>query len=180
MMWWRVEFTGEGGIKSCDQVEATQKGKGRVCFVQASSKAEACDRAKVWHSAILKAKREYNSTRRAKLKAQGVCTACAMRPARPNRKTCAECGKRLAETSKRTHERSQGKEVPFLVPAPPTDSKEARARFEASQTAFRLKEKAAGRRCSLYAHTILAEFDARGPEAFRAWLVEKIEASKTS
>jgi hypothetical protein len=167
MLWWRVEFTGEGGIKSCDQVEAVQKNKGLVCYIQATTKAQACQDAKTWVNGYRERKREDSRRRMARAVAAGKCAQCKTRPSRPNKKTCQFC---IDRTMRAQRERAEGRpKIETKLP----DHVIFERRFDK-----RLREQANGHYCQLRAHIVLQQFDALSPEAFRAWLVEKIEASK--
>lgn len=46
--WWRVELNKDGGISTVTEVEQASKGTRLVCFVQATTRADACSRAKEW------------------------------------------------------------------------------------------------------------------------------------
>jgi hypothetical protein len=174
MLWWRVEFTAEGGIKSCEQVEAVQKNKGLVCFISATTKVDACADAKAWHEQR-KAKHralsaKYNQARLDK----GLCQKCGREPRRPGRKTGQKCHD---ATIRCQRERAAGRPCATAVYETPqaaqqailTKLKERRARWKKKHG-----------HCELWAHIVLKQFDALGPEAFRAWLVQKIEESKTT
>jgi hypothetical protein len=165
MLWWRVVLDKDGSIKECTQVEATGKGGGHVRYLQANTKAEACSYAKAWYEKYKATKREAEVRRLLKCKAEGRCTSCRKAPARPGKVTCQACCNQVVRRRKDVREgREQKREI--LTP---------------EETLRRVRERQI--RCNAQhggslgwtLQKCLKQFDALGPEAFRAWLVAEIE-----
>jgi hypothetical protein len=158
MMWWRIELDKSGAIKTCEQVELAAKSTSLVRFVEANSKAEACSDVKSWHRRYLEKARERTRSRIESARAKGMCVGCKARPAKAHRSTCQRC---LDQTVKRRRDVRNGAPVRVLL-----TPEQAQAHVRES------KERARRNRVLI---ECLKQFDARGPEAFRAWLVAEIE-----
>jgi hypothetical protein len=183
MNWWRIEFTGEGGIKSCDKVEAVQQNKGLICFVQGPDATAAVIAAKTWI-------KDYRTRRLATAKAAneraylaGKCVGCRARPHRQGKKTCQQCQDKKSRLP-RGGRGGQGSARPTAAMTDLEYYSHVQAQLQAKRTNAILSAptaQQAGRLCRLpLAHIVLEHFDRLGPDAFRAWLVEKIEASKSA
>ena len=164
LLWWRVELDREGSIKSCEQVEYASTPGRLVRFVQANAKDLACAAAKAWYAKRLAGYKKNSATRRESRKREGKCIRCS-RPKQPERLSallCVRCCQLAAEAEK-------------LRAQSPRPLKTA-----AEQHQIFLESMARSRRKRVYANIslvgLLERFDAAGPEAFRAWLVERIEA----
>jgi hypothetical protein len=164
-VWWRVELDKDGSIKTCDAVEASQKGSTYLRFVEAETKAHACTTVKKWYetkkrNAAVQSARAYASR-----KAAGTCLMCTQ-PKAPGRAMC-ELHLRVhreAEQRRRNGDTSHAR--PHVPPAIQLAAERERGRVWAR--AHGGSEGRMMRRC-------LKQFDALGPEAFRAWLVSEIE-----
>lgn len=151
MIWWRVELDTSGAILKVEQVEYAAQNKRLVRFVEADTKAEACNNAKRWYVAKLARDREIQSTKCKARRDAGLCSKCGRRPGAPRRIWCTLCLERKAVESRRWR---AGLSVPNH-----NDENIAYAR-----------------RAGINAYAALKRFDEIGPVAFRAWLVEKLNA----
>jgi hypothetical protein len=150
LLWWKITFSAEGGIKSCEQVSAVAEGKNLVTYIQATKKADACAGAQDWY-------RRYNERKRAAAKARkqaaeraGKCNRCRVQPAASGCKRCKHC----IEAAKN--------------PAKPNGLTVACA-----QSAARVQNAVVSFRVSLLTE-VLTELDTRGLTNIRAWLVAEI------
>jgi hypothetical protein len=180
LLWWKLTLDKSGAILSCEQVDQVEANGKLTCYVQATGKVDACARTKAWWEARKARKLAYKTQRRAALAAKGLCR-CGRRPPKPGGKACQDCLTLGAAQLKRSRDRQKGLDVPLKAPRYATEA----AAIEAYRNAERASKqknagpnKRAGLHCFLRGHIVLAQFDALGPEAFRAWLVQKIEDSK--
>lgn len=161
--WFRVGTLPDGSISS-DSCEVDVKGKNGTVYryYEAASLSEACEAAKEWYART----HARDNARYQKTKASGMCPCGCRGPARPGKTTCQA---KVDRISQRAKERESGR--PLLKIGRHVTPDAALAAVRAGQ-ASRIK-----RRGGNYAELLrryLSKFDKLGPEAFRAWLVSKI------
>lgn len=157
-MWFRIELDKSGAILACTQVEMSEAGGKLVRYVEAETKTEACKGVKAWF-ADRKAKQERcRVAKQAERKQRGHCSRCDRKAT--HGPLCGIHHARLQENRRRFRE---GKTEPRKELTP----REAREAYENNRIRMALPR-------------VLREFDARGPEAFRAWLVSEISARAPS
>jgi hypothetical protein len=157
--WWKVSLDKDGTILGCEQVDEAARGSKLICYIQATSKVDAVCK-------------KYSARIYAQHKDAGQCTRSPCKnPARPGRVTCAGCAHAINVQCAQRRARRKGGD---LTDRRKTSTPEARREAELETKRRWRKDK-----ITLFGHIVLREFDARGPEGFRAWLVEQIEASKT-
>lgn len=151
-MWFRIELDNTGAILSCVEVELAERQNRFVRFVEAPDKAGACTSVKDWYAArcrkMVLAKQEKTARRHS----EGRCTECET-PAAPGGKMCA----RHIELRRSYGKEKRRREREGIAPP---------LRGNAQLTYLVAHEP------QLRASRVLYEFDKRGPEGFRVWLVE--------
>lgn len=188
MMWWRVVLDKDGSIKSCDQVEASEKGSATIVFIRANSKVEACVDAKEWllHKQDL-TKQRWEREKQHK-SGTALCSVCSCkRIAEGGRSLCRyhlDLARLRAARSKR--ERGRNTSISASIPV----SEEALAVFgsgrrpkryaspEEQRAAFmkaNTEAQARSRLLRIQLTTVLEKFDELGARRFRLWLVCEIQ-----
>lgn len=134
-MIYRVEIRKDGAIASCDVVESALKDGGRVFYVDALNKEEACHKAKSQFNSLV--------SKGEAAKQQGICKWCLVAPA-VGKIYCREC---------KSKHNALGRESRKINALPPED----RARAAAD----RAEVKRAERRAWAVAHAATARAAAR-------------------
>jgi len=104
-MFWRVELDKEGSIKSCELAEAVAKSGGKVAYIEADSKTNACLLAKLWYQSHLKRDRDRQKKVRAAKSASGECRECKAE-AEPGKRHCKA---HLSRANSRFHGETPGR-----------------------------------------------------------------------
>lgn len=163
MQWWRVELDETGAIRQLEAVDAPSRNGRLVAYVQGETRVEAARNVFDWYKRYRAQQLASAQRRKERLRAEGLCTlrlkGCQHKPEGGHIvrgtwqafKTCQNCRDR-----KNAAER-------LLVTRKRTTPEAARAAY--LRTHCR----------TLHARTVLRQFDALGPAAFRAWLVRFIE-----
>jgi hypothetical protein len=159
-MFWKVEINKDGDILNCDLVEDKGRSGGRVIFVEAETKAEACSRAKSWHEHRKNYMRSFGKELRAKRIRDGMCTACGKNRARDGRRTCTGCAN---DQRVRDKAGTVGREI--LTP-------EEAARRQAEQSKSWHQRRGGSKGVTL--RGVLHKYDEMDADAFRHWLVSEI------
>ena len=147
-MWFRLELDNTGAILSCTEVELAERQNRFVRFVEARDKAEACTSVKQWYERHRQRRRDGDRLGRSLRLMQGKCARCKQ-PAAPGLTVCES--HRVKENSARKERRRNPR--PKADPMTP-------------QLAYLVHHEP-----QLRASRVLYEFDKRGPEGFRDWLV---------
>lgn len=179
LTWWRVELDKDGGIKTVTEVEEASKGAKLVCFVQATTRAEACSAAvNWWRNRVAKMRANLNE-RYSKNISAGVCGVCAGPLAETSSRVCQKHLQQRRDAWKRNYRRSRGDEVPLLSPRyKDADQAAAALRESVTRSEERNRHLHPERHRVVLAVTALKRFDELGPVEFRKWLVGIIEAAK--
>lgn len=176
MFWWRVELDKSGAILTCDYVADKGRNGGRVIFVEADTKANACTAAKAWHRRFIEYQRGRSAKYEARNIAAGLCAKCRAPkpPERLAKRQCADCTARQIARAKAVKaglvEKKHKPTDEELVERHARYIERAPVRRAASEACAKRRAK---RTVSLVA--LLELLDKVGPTAFRAWLVTEIE-----
>lgn len=160
MNWFKLTLDKSGAILACEQVAAAEKDGKLTCYMQATTKAEACSAAKEWYRKVKDRTEACRKLRHAARKAAGLCLDCGVKAPESFRVLCATC---LEAKRKRDARHRAGLSKP-----------------QGSLTAEQVKKncRLTQKRCDarrVRAGTVLEILDRVGPDALRRWLVELIE-----
>jgi hypothetical protein len=79
--WFRVEFHGDGSVRSVDEVEHVSKNTKLICYVEALDKTDALNLAAAKWKAFIAARMRDNTIRRNSHKRLGLCVDCSKKAA---------------------------------------------------------------------------------------------------
>jgi hypothetical protein len=173
-MFWRVELDKEGAILSCDLAEEKGKRGGRIIYVEAETKAQACSEAKAWHQNLKAKKRERVRKYATARMAIGKCIACGKASPKPGCKTCQAC---ITRINAKQRDRRMGIVRPRPSPEQIREKAQARARkfHERHRVGAKISHEQSllersNRDKWLPVSLILARLDELSPVQFREWL----------
>ena len=186
MYWWKIEFTKEGGIKSCEAVGGRSRTEDKLtCFVEAATKDRACVAAIDWrkrlncicsncgchvtydfpHNAPKRCKTCVRRAEEAELKAQATRNKQHVQIKKNRERIADQAEKELAQAKRLVLNAERrilaaGRPIPAPAPAPVAPARPAPATVApARQSALPFTPE-----------NVLAAFDRLGPRAFREWL----------
>lgn len=165
MNWFKLTLDKSGAILTCEQVDAAEKNGTLTCYIQATTKVEACSDAKKWYQNRSCLRAASNRKGREARRLAGLCVDCGNSPVLKKRKTCDRC------VNRRRQRRDDIKNGIRAVRAP-LSPEQALAAQKASAARW-------GKR-RISASTVLEILDRAGPDALRRWLVELIEKGEAA
>jgi hypothetical protein len=175
LTWWRGELNKDGGISTLTEVGQASKGSKLVCYVQATTRAEACSKIKAWWERRKGLIRSSSLRVRERRIAAGLCPTCGKAPCAPDRALCGPCLQAAVVRAEKVRRRKKGEHIPHAPGWRRFSSAEEAA--EAASARRRAQRDKHGH-VNVFAPTVLKKFDELGPVKFREWLVGIIESAK--
>lgn len=165
--WFRIETDASGAILSCDEVDSKGRQGAIVRYYEALTKAEACEKAKEWAARYRASATAHTMRRQESAKANGYCINCYARP-RVNASRCEICRDKF---NARKRELRSGSEP--LIRKLSDDQLLEHVLRKRQRARDKAKQKWGSYR-SVEVYLMLSKLDTVGPDAFRAYLCDRI------